>query len=71
MGKLRKVNFEDLIPGKKYFTKCGIWEAATIFVGAFKVGKRIKYRFTYGPADNWENQFCHFETKSGIKVYEC
>ena len=68
--KMKKVNFEDLEVGKEYFTVCGIWQGKTTYVGSFQVGKRIKYRFTYGPADNWNNQFGHFETKNGIKVYE-
>lgn len=65
-----KVAFKDLVIGKEYYTECGIWKGVTTYVGAFQVGKRIKYRFTYGSADNWENQFGHFSTKSNIKVYE-
>lgn len=65
-----KVSFKDLVIGKEYYTECGIWKGVTTYVGAFQVGKRIKYRFTYGPADNWLNQFGHFSTKSNIKVYE-
>ena len=68
--KLKKVSFDNLEVGKKYYTKCGIWHGFTTFVGSYSVGKRIKYRFTYGDVDNWRNQFGHFCTKSAIKVYE-
>ena len=67
---MKKVAFEDLVIGKEYFTVCGIWRGITTYVGSEVVGKRIKYRFTYGQADNWKNQFGHFSTKSNIKVYE-
>lgn len=67
---MKKVSFDNLEVGKKYFTVCGIWQGTTTYVGCEKVGKRIKYRFTYGKADNWKNQFGHFCTKSNIKVYE-
>lgn len=71
MKKLKKVNFDNLEVGKTYFVRCGIWQGITTYVGPCVVGKRIKYRFTYGSVDNWKNQFGHLETKSGIKVYEC
>lgn len=67
---MKKVSFDNLVVGKKYFTVCGIWKGNSTYVGSFQVGKRIKYRFTYGSVDNWESQFGHFETKSGISVYE-
>lgn len=70
MKKGSRVSFDDLVVGKEYYTECGIWQGRTSYVGAFEVGKRIKYRFTYGKADNWENQFGHFCTKSNIKVFE-
>ena len=66
---MKKVFFDDLIPGKEYYTECGIWKGFTTYVGSYLVGKRVKYRFTFGPADNWENQFGHFCTKSQIKVF--
>jgi hypothetical protein len=68
--RIKRVPFENLVIGKTYYTECGCWQGFTTYVGAFQVGKRIKYRFTYGSADNWRNQFGHFETKSGIRVYE-
>lgn len=68
--RLKKVSFDNLVVGKKYFTVCGIWQGITTFVGSYVVGKRTKYRFTYGECDNWLNQFGHFCTKSAIKVYE-
>ena len=67
---MKKAAFDNLEVGKKYFTICGIWQGTTTYVGCEKVGKRIKYRFTYGQVDNWENQFGHFCSKSNIKVYE-
>ncbi len=67
---MKKVAFDDLVVGKEYYTECGIWKGLTTYVGAFQVGKRMKYQFTYGPADNWQNQFGHFSTKSNIKVFE-
>lgn len=67
---MKKVAFEDLVIGKEYYTECGIWKGVASYVGSFQVGKRIKYRFTYGPYDNWSNQFGLFCTKSNIKVYE-
>lgn len=67
---MKKVDFNELVVGKQYYTECGIWKGRTTFVGAYQVGKRVKYRFTYGTVDNWENQFGHFETKSNIKVFE-
>ena len=68
--KMKKVSFDNLVIGERYYTECGIWQGYTTFVGSFKVGKRIKYRFTYGPADNWQNQFGHFCLKSEIRVYQ-
>lgn len=67
---MKKVSFDNLVVGNKYYTQCGIWEGNTTFVGSYKVGKRTKYRFTYGEADNWQNQFGHFCLKSEIKVFE-
>lgn len=67
---MKKVSFNDLVVGKKYYTVCGIWRGTTTFVGSFQCGKRTKYRFTYGTSDNWQNQFGHFCTKSNIEVYE-
>lgn len=67
---MKKASFDNLVVGKTYYTECGIWCANTTFVGSYKVGKRVKYRFTYGEANNWENQFGHFCLKSEIKVYE-
>lgn len=67
---MKKVAFEDLEVGKQYFTKCGIWQGTTTYVGLEVVGKRTYYRFTYGKVDNWKKQFGHFCTKSNIKVYE-
>lgn len=68
--KMKRIQFENLIQGKEYFVICGIWQGQASYVGTVKVGKRIKYRLTYGPADNWKNQFGHLQPKSGIKVYE-
>lgn len=67
---MKKVPFENLVIGNQYYTECGIWKGITTYVGSQLIGKRTKYRFTYGSVDNWKNQFGHFETKSGIKVYE-
>lgn len=67
---LKKVSFDNLVIGKQYYVKCGIWQGRVSFVGTYQSGKRIKYHFTYGPAENWENQFGHICSKSQIKVYE-
>ena len=67
---MKKVAFDNLVIGKEYYTECGIWRGVTTFVGSVQAGKRIKYRFTYGSVDNWENQFGHCCNKSNIKVYE-
>ena len=67
---MKKVKFDSLEVGKKYFTKCGIWQGITTYVGSEIVGKRVYYRFTFGNVDNWRKQFGHFCTKSNIKVYE-
>lgn len=67
---MKRVDFSELVPGKSYHTICGIWDGVTTFVGAYSHGKRTKYRFTYGHADNWQNQFGHYCLKSEIKVYE-
>lgn len=67
---MKKVKFDDLVVGNDYIVECGIWLGRVSFVGKENVGKRTKYRFTYGDADNWRNQFGHFETKSNIRVYE-
>lgn len=67
---MKRVSVDNLVVGKEYYTECGIWCGTTTYVGSFNVGKRIKYRFTYGSADKWQNQFGHFATKSQIKVYE-
>lgn len=68
--KRKRVNVDDLVVGRLYYTECGIWRGLTTFVGSFRVGKRIMYRFTYGEAENWENQFGLFSAKSNIKVFE-
>ena len=68
--RLKRVSVKDLVVGKKYYTVCGIWRGNTTFVGSVQVGKRTKYRFTYGDLDNWENQFGHCALNSEIKVYE-
>lgn len=67
---MKKVPFDQLVVGKQYYTECGIWKGRTTYVGTLQVGKRIKYQFTYGPVDNWQNQFGHRALKSEIKVYE-
>lgn len=67
---MKKVPFDQLVVGNSYYTECGIWNGRTTFVGTLKVGKRIKYRFTYGSVDNWQNQFGHCALKSEINVYE-
>lgn len=67
---MKKVPFDQLVIGKQYYTECGIWKGRTSFVGTLQVGKRIKYLFTYGSSDNWNNQFGHCALKSEIKVYE-
>lgn len=70
MKRMKRVDFCDLVPGKRYHTVCGIWRGTTTFVGSYPCGKRTKYRFTYGNAENWKNQFGHECLKSEIKVYE-
>lgn len=72
MKKIRgeRVNFDNLVIGKKYYTECGVWRGVTVYVGRFRVGKRIKYWFTYGSLEDYRINFGHFETKSNIKVYE-
>lgn len=67
---MKKVAFEDLVPGKEYYVKCGIWSGNCCFVGAVPYGSRFKYRFTYGPANNWINQYGLFAFKSNLTVYE-
>ncbi len=67
---MKKVPFDQLVVGKKYYTVCGIWTGCTTFVGTFLHGKRTRYYFTYGSVDNWKNQFGHCALKSEIKVYE-
>lgn len=52
---MKRVAVENLVVGKQYYVMCGIWRGVVSFVGAFQVGKRIKYRFTYGSVDNWKN----------------
>ena len=67
---MKKVPFDNLVIGNQYYTECGIWKGVTTYVGTETIGKRTKYRFTYGSVDNWKKQFGHLETKSGIKVFE-
>lgn len=67
---LKRVSVKELQVGKEYYTVCGIWRGHTIYVGSSQVGKRTKYRFTYGNIENWQNQFGHFALNSEIKVYE-
>lgn len=70
ISRLKRVSVKDLEIGKKYYTVCGIWRGQTVYVGSIQVGKRTKYRFTYGNLENWENQFGHLALNSEIKVYE-
>lgn len=67
---MKKANFEKLIVGKEYYVHCGIYKAIVTYVGSQLVGKRMKYRFTFGQVDNWKNQFNFFSTKSNLKVFE-
>lgn len=69
VNRLKRINVKDLEVGKQYYTVCGIWRGKTTFVGSQQVGKRTKYRFTYGGIDNWQNQFGHFALNSEIKVF--
>lgn len=66
----KRVSVKNLEIGKRYHIVCGIWRGNAAFVGSVQVGKRTKYRFTYGDINNWQNQFGHLALNSEIKVYE-
>lgn len=53
--KVRLNNFDNLVPGREYFVVCGIWQSYVSFVSSFQYGRITRYRFTFGPADNWQN----------------
>lgn len=67
--KLKRINIDNCVVGNKYFVQIGTWEADVSFVGSFYTGRRKFYRFTFGSADNWVNQFNFVGTKSKFKVF--
>lgn len=67
---MKKVTFDDLVVGQKYYVECGMWSGNTVFCGSFLDGKRTKYRFTFGTLENWLNQWNIVSCKSNLKVYE-
>lgn len=67
--KLKRINIDDCVVGNEYYVQIGIWQGNVSFVGSYLKGRRKFYRFTFGPADNWVNQFNFKGPKSKYKVF--
>ncbi len=68
---MKRVKFDDVVIGKEYFVKCGVWQARVLYVGMILRGNVPCPLFTFGCCiDDWKNNFNIHSAKSNIKVYE-
>ena len=67
-----KISVNDLVVGKKYLFDTGFWgRSQLLYCGSVKEGKRLKYRFTFGPTvDSWKYNFNFVACKSSFKILE-
>ena len=71
--KMKRVKFEELVIGREYFVKCGIWQSVVTYVGMIpRGGSNVACPlFTFGPSiEEWQNNINIHSAKSNIKVYE-
>ena len=64
------MNVTELEVGKKYLLDTGFWGMSKLlYCGPVKEGKRIKYRFTFGPTvESWKYNFNFVACKSNFKI---
>lgn len=67
-----KISVNDLVIGKRYLLDTGFWgRIKLLYCGIVKEGKRIKYRFTFGPTvESWICNFNFVACKSSFKVLQ-